>query len=87
MEVLIPMVSVLIQDVGYMVGNKSDSTIKGVIDTWYQANMLSYTKKLEDAIWCNNRSSRVDRSNTIFGAYDRTVTNINPSLVCSNITR
>ena len=36
--------------------NTTDSTIKGVIDTWYEANMTKYTDYLEDTIWCNDRS-------------------------------
>ncbi len=72
--------------VGYMVNNKTDSTIKGAIDTWYQNNMTDYTEKLEDTIWCNDGSYRVDGSTgyTYFGAYDRTVTTYQPSLGCIN---
>ncbi len=71
--------------VGYMVNNETDSTIKGTIDTWYQANMTEYTKKIEDAVWCNDRSSRVNGSNnTYFGAYDRALITHQPSLVCIN---
>ena len=36
--------------------NTNDSTIKGVIDTWYQNNLLNYTSYLEDTVWCNDRS-------------------------------
>ncbi len=70
--------------VGYMVNNTTDSTIKGTIDTWYQTNMTEYTKKLEDTVWCNDRSSRADGSNTYFGSYDRAYTTHQPSLVCAN---
>ncbi len=71
--------------VGYMVGNTSDSTIKGVIDTWYQNNMNGYTERLEDAIWCNDRSSRADEDGyTIFGGYDRVYETQSPSLRCVN---
>ncbi len=70
--------------VGYMVNNTTDSTIKVVIDTWYQNNMTDYTDRLEDSVWCNDRSSRVDGSNIIFGAYNRTVVNKSPSLLCAN---
>ncbi len=73
-----------IEYVGYMVNNTTDSTIKRAIDTWYQTNMTDYTSKLEDPIWCNDRSSRVDGSNTYFGAYDRAITNKNPNLTCTN---
>mgnify|MGYP004709072893 CR=1 FL=1 len=37
--------------------NKTDSTIKSYIDTWYKNNMIDYTKYLErDHIFCNDRS-------------------------------
>ena len=38
--------------------NQTNSTIKTTIDTWYQNNMTSYTSKLEDTIFCNDRSIR-----------------------------
>ena len=62
--------------VGYMYGttgsstyasthaNTNDSTIKGVIDTWYKNNMTSYTSQLEDAVWCNDRSIVTDLANS-----------------------
>ena len=36
--------------------NTTDSTIKKSVDTWYENNMTSYTSKLEDTVWCNDRS-------------------------------
>lgn len=39
-----------------MFENKNDSTIKTVVDTWYKNNLLDYTKYLEDANWCNDRT-------------------------------
>ena len=53
--------------VGYMYGtagsstynathtNTNSSTIKTVIDTWYQNNLSSYSKYIADAIYCNDR--------------------------------
>ena len=71
--------------VGYMVNNTTDSTIKGVIDTWYQTNMTSYTEKLEDTIWCNDRSiAKTEGNITYFGAYDRVFQTYQPSLGCVN---
>lgn len=35
--------------------NTTPSTIKTKIDTWYEENMLDYTSKLEDTVWCNDR--------------------------------
>ena len=67
--------------VGYMYGtagsstyarthaNTNDSTIKGVIDTWYHDNMTSYTSQLEDAVWCNDRSIVTDLANSNGGNY------------------
>ena len=36
--------------------NKYDSTIKKYIDSWYKDNMTSYTDKLEDTVFCNDRT-------------------------------
>ena len=53
--------------VGYMYGsagsstynathaNTNDSTIKKVVDTWYQNNLSSYSQYIADAIYCNDR--------------------------------
>ena len=52
--------------VGYMYGtdgslsesrtNTNDSTIKGVIDTWYSNNLSSYSKYIStEAVYCNDR--------------------------------
>ncbi|MBQ6538761.1 MAG: hypothetical protein IJL76_00595 [Bacilli bacterium] len=35
--------------------NQLDSTIKSNIDNWYLENMTTYTNKIEDTIFCNNR--------------------------------
>ena len=54
--------------VGYMYGdagsstyaethaNTNDSTIKTVLDNWYETNLLQYEDKIADAIYCNDRS-------------------------------
>ena len=39
-----------------MFTNTTDSTIKKAIDAWYKNNMTAYTEKLEDTIWCNDRT-------------------------------
>ena len=36
--------------------NINNSTAKNRIDTWYQNNMTGVTNKLEDTVWCNDRS-------------------------------
>ena len=69
--------------VGYMYGtpgsstyeathaNINNSTIKTVIDNWYQSNLNSYSQYIDDAIYCNDRSTttinNVDNLETLFG--------------------
>ena len=36
--------------------NTKDSTIKAYIDNWYENNLTSYENKLEDTVFCNDRS-------------------------------
>ena len=67
--------------VGYMYGttgattyedthkNTNDSTIKTAIDTWYRNNMTTHTDKLEDTIWCNDRSIVTDLANSNGGYF------------------
>ena len=67
--------------VGYMTGstgattyanthsNKNNSTIKGVIDTWYKTNIedKGYSSYVADAIYCNDRSIANDSAtNAVF---------------------
>ena len=78
--------------VGYMYGtsnataidrsNTNNSTIKGIIDTWYENNLkTNYTKYLSTtAVYCNDRSTS---DNTYFGAYTRLKTNKTPSYDCA----
>ena len=83
-----------------MFENTRNSTIKQSIDTWYKNNMTAYTEKLEDTIWCNDRtfesgslvgkdfdagSSRVDYPH--FSAYNRIRVLYSPSVECSNESR
>lgn len=91
--------------VGYMYGeidastyeethaNIHDPTIKGVIDTWYQENMTNYTAKLEDTVWCNDRSVVQDSSYpgtgagkevTMYGPRNRLYVRKTPTLQCVN---
>ena len=36
--------------------NKYNSTIKNYIDNWYATKMTGFTSKLEDTIWCNDKT-------------------------------
>ena len=68
--------------VGYMYGSESattyeethkntnDSAVKTKIDEWYKNNMTSYTEKLEDTVWCNDRSVMTGSFNTIYDNND-----------------
>ena len=86
--------------VGYMYGtsgtqasnrtNENNSTIKGVIDTWYSNNLSSYTKYIStEAVYCNDREigSRTystTGSKFYFAPYARLNTNKTPSYNCTN---
>ena len=44
------------QALAKMQTNTIDSNAKKQVDTWYTNNLINYTNKLEDTIWCNDRS-------------------------------
>ena len=87
--------------VGYMYGtsgslvnnrtNTNNSTIKGVIDTWYKDNLnTNYGKYIsETAVYCNDRSNpaggytTAEDSDFYYGAYTRLGTNRTPSYDCA----
>ena len=71
----------------------NDSSVKKVIDEWYENNLVNYTNKLEDTIWCNDKSfhngaikskdsSGIDSG--WFEAGNRNASILKPSLSCSN---
>jgi hypothetical protein len=77
--------------------NTNNSNAKDKIDTWYVANLSSYTSKLEDTIWCNDRSigdygGWNQQGNGAFLRYSpdfrvKTLNDVpptNPTLVCAN---
>ena len=73
--------------VGYMYPetNENNSTIKTIIDTWYQSNMADYTRYLEDTVWCNDRSIyKTEDANIYYGAVGRNADSNKPSIVCPN---
>ena len=86
--------------VGYMYGtsgslvnnrtNTNNSTIKGVIDTWYKNNLnTNYGKYISTtAVYCNDRSNPAGGYNTgntsfYYGAYTRLIANKTPSYDCA----
>ena len=85
--------------VGYMYGtsgslannrlNTNNSTIKGIIDTWYEQNMTSYTKYLSTtAVYCNDRSvtngTYSTSSSFDYAAYTRLGSNKTPTYDCTD---
>ncbi len=80
-----------------MFTNTTDSTIKKAIDTWYSQNMTAYTGKLEDTIFCNDRTlysgslagKDVDAGTgfSYFSAQNRSSNTQSPSVVCPNEER
>ena len=72
--------------------NTHDSPIKTAIDTWYASNLASYTSKLEDTVWCNDRSiselgrwsatSSITSTEYLFNAGERGASHT-PTLECS----
>ena len=75
--------------------NTVDSTSKEKIEDWYEANMTSYTRKIEDTIYCNDRSMNTQTNGWIanggelteylyFAPYGRAYTTYSPSLSCTN---
>ena len=74
--------------------NTKNSTIKTYIDNWYKNNIASYTEKLEDTAFCNDRSISNKTSNgwypnggstsadLYFKSYDIDINNI--TLKCAN---
>ena len=78
--------------VGYMYGssiddtaNTTDSTIKTSIDTWYKNNMTNYTDKLEDTVFCSDRSYTTNGSTLNFATKTRLDVNKTPTLKCKNL--
>ena len=72
--------------------NTKDSTIKAYIDDWYENNLASYEDRLEDTVFCNDRSiSSLNGWNpnggdtTVALQFKNNYTN-NNSLVCANAT-
>ena len=96
--------------VGYMYGtagsstynathaNTNDSTIKTVIDTWYQNNLSSYSKYIADAIYCNDREvvqvnnvvgmtltgNGAGTNESAYAGFNRTYVDHAPTLKCKN---
>lgn len=72
--------------------NKDDSSIKKVIDKWYETNLINYTNYLEDTIFCNDRSIKAlngwnpnggnVKANLLFNSYNNNTIDFS----CTNTT-
>ena len=75
--------------VGYMYEtneeNDTDSNLKRVLDAWYSANLATYDNKIEDSIYCNDRTYIVDGIYNIYCPRDRKQ-NGTPTTLCSRTT-
>ena len=66
-------------------GIQVNSTIKGVIETWYENNLEGdYGKYIADSIFCNDREvTNINGNFTYYGAYTRLNTNKSPKVSCT----
>ena len=76
-------------------GQNTNSTIMGVLETWYNSKLASYADDIDTSIgFCSDRNmgsgyswSSQPSSTIYYAAYDRvakTSSNVNPSFKCSN---
>lgn len=84
--------------VGYMTGtsgassyaqthnNVNNSTIKTMLDNWYNTNLLKDDDKIAYNLFCNDRSLQSGNGygmdTTYYKSYNRNITNKSPSLLC-----
>lgn len=71
--------------------NTNNSNAKNVVDNWYRNKMTSYTKYLEDTVFCNDRevktgafSSENSKINNISLGFAGTSSSTSPPLTCNN---
>lgn len=67
--------------------NTNKSTILQNLEAWYKLKLNSYTDKLADTIWCNDKSTDdlgYQKDLSYYGAYNRLKPNGTPSLICPN---
>ena len=75
--------------------NANPSNIKTYIENWYNSNLTAYTSKLEDTVWCNDRSiydyngwdkdTKATLDGFYFSAYNRVGISYTPSVACSSV--
>ena len=77
-----------------MNNNTNDSSAKTYIDSWFLNNLNSYINKIEDTIWCNDRSisnlaglnpnNGSFSGNVYYSSQERLVNLYTPSIKCDN---
>ena len=61
----------------------TNSNLKNVLDAWYSDAITAENKnKIENSVYCNDRTNRVDGAVTYYGGFDRSSTS-EPSLTCN----
>lgn len=79
--------------VNKMLSNTTSSTIKNILDNWYRNRLNSYSDKIEDTVWCSDRSvsnyggwtETSNAANTlIFTGGNRNIYTAKPSFKCAN---
>ena len=64
---------------GYSTLPQTNSTIKGVVDSWYDTNLSSYSNYLSEiAVFCNDKSSE----SSVYPAHGRIAINKRPTHAC-----
>ncbi len=68
--------------------NKYSSSVKKIVDGWYEDNLLSYSNYISDTLFCNDREVvEVTQNNINYASHNRLVKdadgNIHPSLKCN----
>ena len=75
--------------VGYMYEtneeNDTDSNFKRVLDAWYSANLTTYDNKIEDSVYCNDRTYTTSGDYRYYCPKTRAEEGI-PTTLCSRIT-
>lgn len=76
----------------YVLADGTDSGAKLTVDQWYTFHMTGYTNKLEDTVWCNDKSVYEDNydystgmGTILYGGYGRYYNTKKPTVVCERI--
>lgn len=71
-----------------LTSNVENSNAKSLVESWYEATMTEYTSKLEDTVYCNNRSVSTfggwDSNSADFSTHLKFYSFDNDDLTCSN---